>query len=123
MVYFVTKIEKAFILCFYTVFNGKERELVALFSLSSWSQMIVVCLFFAMPWACLQFVIVVFPDQSHLLFWKYSLNSPYTKLVSCGSNKLTMVWFYNKFIVIFFHIDHSYIQFVIFGNNSHNIYC
>ena len=92
MAYIVTKIEKAFILCFIQCLMGK-RELVALFSLSSWCQVIVVCLFFAMPWACLQFVIVVFPDHTHLLFWKYSLNSPYTKLVSCGSNKLTMVWF------------------------------
>ena len=30
--------------------------------------MIVVWLFLAVPWDCLQFVIVVFPDQTHLLF-------------------------------------------------------
>ena len=29
--------------------------------------MIVVWLFLAMPWVCLQFVIVVFPDHTHLL--------------------------------------------------------
>ena len=28
----------------------------------------VVWLFLAVPWVCLQFVIVVFPDHSHLLF-------------------------------------------------------
>ena len=29
--------------------------------------MIVVWLFLVVPWVCLQFVIVVFPDHSHLL--------------------------------------------------------
>ena len=45
-----------------------KRELVALPSLSFWCLVIVVWLFLAMPWACLQFVIVVFPDHTHLLF-------------------------------------------------------
>ena len=31
--------------------------------------MIVVWLYLAVPWVCLQFVIVVFPDHTHLLFW------------------------------------------------------
>ena len=30
--------------------------------------MIVVGLFLAVPWACLKFVMVVFPDHTHLLF-------------------------------------------------------
>ena len=29
----------------------------------------VVWLFFAVPWVCLRFVIVVFPDHTHLLFF------------------------------------------------------
>ena len=45
-----------------------KRELVALFGLSSWCLVIVVWLFLAVPWVCLQFVIVVFPDHTHLLF-------------------------------------------------------
>ena len=45
-----------------------ERELVALLSLSSWCLVIVVCLFLAVSWVCLQFVIVIFPDHTHLLF-------------------------------------------------------
>ena len=45
-----------------------KRELVALLSLSSWCLVMVVWLFLAMPWVCLQFVIVVFPDHTHLLF-------------------------------------------------------
>ena len=45
-----------------------KRELVALFSLSSWCLVMVVWLFLAVPWVCLWFVIVVFPDHTHLLF-------------------------------------------------------
>ena len=45
-----------------------KRELVASLCLSSWCLVIVVWLFLAMPRVCLQFVIVVFPDYSHLLF-------------------------------------------------------
>ena len=52
---------------FAIVLMGK-RELVALQSLSSWCLVIVVWLFLAVPWVCLQFVIVVFPDHTHLLF-------------------------------------------------------
>ena len=46
-----------------------ERELVALLSLSSWCLVIVVWLFLMMPLVCLQVVIVVFPDHTHLLFF------------------------------------------------------
>ena len=45
-----------------------KRELVTLLSLSSRCLMIVVWLFLAAPWVCLQFVNVVFPDHTHLLF-------------------------------------------------------
>ena len=47
----------------------EKRELVALLSLSSWCLVIVVWLFLVVPWVCLQFVIVVFPDHAHLLFF------------------------------------------------------
>ena len=46
----------------------EKREMVALLSLSYWRLVIVVWLFLAVPWVCLQFVIVVFPDHTHLLF-------------------------------------------------------
>ena len=46
-----------------------KRELVALLSLSSWCLVIVEWLFLGVPWVCLQFVIVVFPDHTHLLFF------------------------------------------------------
>ena len=52
---------------FAIILMGK-RKLVALLSLSSRCLVIAVWLFLAVPWVCLQFVIVVFPDHTHLLF-------------------------------------------------------
>ena len=51
---------------FAIIFMGK-CELIALLSLSSWCLVMVVWLFLAVPWVCLRFVIVVFPDHTHLL--------------------------------------------------------
>ena len=45
-----------------------KRELVALLNLSSWCLVMVERLFLEVPRGCLQFVIVVFPDHTHLLF-------------------------------------------------------
>ena len=45
-----------------------KRELVALLYLSSWCLVRIERLFLAVPWGCLRFVIVVFPDHTHLLF-------------------------------------------------------
>ena len=45
-----------------------KRELLALLNLSSWCLVMVEWLFLAVPWGCLQFVIVVFPDHTQLLF-------------------------------------------------------
>ena len=50
-----------------------KRELIALLNLSSWCLVMVERLFLAMPRGCLQFVIVVFPDHTHLLFFIYGL--------------------------------------------------
>ena len=53
-----------------------KRELVALLNLSSWCLVMVERLFLAVPRGCLRFVIVVFPDHTHLLIfiskWKRS---------------------------------------------------
>ena len=46
-----------------------KRELIALLNSSSWCLVMVERLFLAMPRGCLQFVIVVFPDHTHLLFF------------------------------------------------------
>ena len=48
-----------------TILKGK-RELIALLSLSSWCLVTVEWLFLAVPWSCLRYVIVVFPDHTHL---------------------------------------------------------
>ena len=45
-----------------------KRELIALLNLSSWCLVMVERLFLAVPRGCLQFVIVAFPDHTHLLF-------------------------------------------------------
>ena len=55
-----------------------KRELVALLNLSSWCLVVVKRLFLAVPRGCLQFVIVVFLDHTHLLI-----------LISCSA-KLSM---------------------------------
>ena len=52
---------------FAIILMGK-KELVGLLSLSSYCLVIVVWLYLAVPWVCLQFVIVVFPDHTFLLF-------------------------------------------------------
>ena len=44
-----------------------KNELVALLNLSSWCLVMVERLFLAVPRGCLRFVIVVFPDHTHLL--------------------------------------------------------
>ena len=51
-----------------------KRELVALLNLSSWCLVMVERLFLAVPRGCLRFVIVVFPDHTHLLFSSYIMN-------------------------------------------------
>ena len=51
---------------FAIILMGK-RELAALLSLSSWCLVMVVWLFLMVSWVCLRFVIVVFPDHTHLL--------------------------------------------------------
>ena len=45
-----------------------KRELIALPNLSFWCLVMVERLFLAVPLGSLQFVIVVFPDHTHLLF-------------------------------------------------------
>ena len=51
-----------------------KRELIALLNLSSWCLVMVERLFLTVPRGCLQFVIVVFPDHTHLLFLVLKFN-------------------------------------------------
>ena len=45
-----------------------KRELFGLLNSSFWCLVMVEWLFQAVPWGCLRFVIVVFPDHTHSLF-------------------------------------------------------
>ena len=51
----------------------EKRELIALLNLSSWCLVMVERLFLAVPRGCLWFVIVVFPDHTHLRFYQHKL--------------------------------------------------
>ena len=46
-----------------------KKELVALLNLSSSCPVMVEWRLLAVPWGCLRFAIVYFPDHSHLLFF------------------------------------------------------
>ena len=74
----------------------RKRELVALLNLSSWCLVMVERLFVAVPRGCLQFVIVVFSDHTHLLFLNTVclLYQPDTTLVTV--NKLRWCTFQRK---------------------------
>ena len=57
-----------------------KRELVALLSLSSCCLVSVV--FSAMSWVCRQFVIVVFPDHTHLIFFHMLIKYNSDRMIS-----------------------------------------
>ena len=79
-----------------------KRELIALLNLSSWCLVMVERLFLAVPRGCLQFVIVVFPDHAHLLFFifthsKFMLLETVNNLCqrnaySAGPNEMSPMW-------------------------------
>ena len=71
-----------------------KRELIALLNLSSWCLVMVERLFLTVPQGCLQFVIVVFPDHTHLLFFmtqKSNMNLPIFSKVSKPSLMLICI--------------------------------
>ena len=62
--------------------------MVALLNLSSWCLVMVKWLLLAVPWGCLRFVIVVFPDHTHLLFFMHTIiNTYYVRIVLIMPNK------------------------------------
>ena len=74
-----------YVLLYVTLFHSSiaiilmgKRELIALLNLSSWCLEMVERLFLVVPRGCLQFVIVVFPDHTHLLFLYSVLNILHT---------------------------------------------
>ena len=64
-----------------------KRELVALLNLSSCCLVIVERLFLGVPWGCLRFVIVVFPDHTHLLFSSNVTKGQFTNRVKIPATK------------------------------------
>ena len=72
---------------FAIILMGK-REPVALLCLSSWYLVIVMWLFLAVPWVCLQFVIVVFPDHTHYMFTIFGSFLPLKISQLCCSDRV-----------------------------------
>ena len=70
-----------------------KRELIVLLNLSSWCLVMVERLFLAVPRGCLQFVIVVFPDHTHLLFSNVLLFNAVISLDYGLPNDLHKMWF------------------------------
>ena len=59
-----------------------KRELITLLNLSSWCLVMVEWLFLAVPWGCLQFVIVVLSDHTHLLFLNLFSSQAFERLLT-----------------------------------------
>ena len=70
-----------------------KRELIALLNLFSCCLVMVERLFLAVPRGCLQFVIVVFPDHTHLLFlcWVKQTKKQQDNTGSCFKNCRNML--------------------------------
>ena len=62
-----------FVLSSFAIILRRKRELVALLLLSFGCLVIVniLLLFLTVPWVGLQFVIVVFPEHTHLIFERH----------------------------------------------------
>ena len=79
----------------FAILIGK-REQVALLGLSFWCLVIVKWLFLVMPWVCLQFLIMVVPDNAHYfnrsISFRYPLGIPIQELdeLSCTSIKILL---------------------------------
>ena len=67
----------------------RKRELIDLLNLSSWCLVMVERLFLATPRGCLQFVIVIFPDHTHLLFliWEQTVCKGYQQTTKVAADK------------------------------------
>ena len=83
---------------FAIILMGK-RELVALFSLSSWCLVIVAMLFLAVTWVSLQFVIVVFADHAHYFYTMETKTGSLTSTILKYALKLGR-WSYKDSLVV-----------------------
>ena len=80
-----------------------KRELIALLNLSSWCLVMVERLFLAGHRGCLQFVIVVFPGHTHLLFLTKTLQIPQPVQHTLESICITT----QDILDVFLHLDVS----------------
>ena len=76
-----------------------KRELIALLNLSSWCFAMVEQLFLVVPLGCLRFVIVVYPDHTHLLFFG-CLSGPPVKYFTDHSKAVHLLWICYVFSVL-----------------------
>ena len=76
-----------------------KRELIALLNLSSWCLVMVGRLFLAVPRGCLQLVIVVFPDHTHLLFFMQMIKFYHLSVFILPESKLTDVILYKSHVL------------------------
>ena len=85
------------------IFLMGKRELVALLGLSSCCLVMVERLFLAVPWSCLRFVIVVFPDHTHLLFLNWYKNIHLLALLKWHDlmNGITHCLFFESMIIFY----------------------
>ena len=79
-----------------------KRELIALLNLSSWCPVMVERLFLAVPRGFLQFVIVVFPDHTHLLF----LFKPSSKILLLTVPR--RYFFGGSFVLFPYYVCHAF---------------
>ena len=78
-----------------------KRELIALLNLSSWCLVMVERLFLAVPRGCLRFVIVVFPDHCHLLFFRMGKTLQiFSETISPTAYRLTCSM--KQYLVVFY---------------------
>ena len=88
-----------------------KRELIALLNLSSWCLVMVERPFLAVPWGCLRFVIVVFPDHTHLQFFKACNYFSYLSVFCFLFNVFLYIHEYaNEIICLFIFGATSYIS-------------
>ena len=107
-----------------------KRELVALLHLSSWCLVMVEWLFLAVPRGCLRFVIVVFPDHTHLLCLLYFFHLfIYLKIYfiiiskSFGLLNITLITANNADPIELMHSVASCICFILFDNVAFDGHC
>ena len=93
-----------------------KRDLVALLNLFSWCLGMVELLFLAVPWGCLRFVIVVFPDHTHLLFLPLSYFVVKTQNVFSSCGGFHSVCNISSHQIIVFKVTDNYIY--LFNSSS-----